>query len=123
MALQSRINAVDLALANLAVLWPEDATAPARRISTRPTKKLVKARAAKVHLLVAPHNGPGSTSDAADRRARLLELISKSEVGLTIADLRQRTPKMDPKDRQNALSVLKTSGQIKRAGTSWVKTA
>jgi len=60
--------------------------------------------------------------DARARREVLLGLISKSEVGLTIGELRKAAPKMDRRDRQNALYTLKTQGHIKRAGNSWVKT-
>ncbi len=64
---------------------------------------------------------PAASSDsaAAERRAFLLKEIQKCEAGLTLADLRNATPKMDGKDRSNALQLLKAEGLIKRAGNAW----
>jgi hypothetical protein len=69
----------------------------------------------------APSKRPVSSSDsaAADRRALLLTAIGKSDVGLTLSDLRKATPKMDGKDRSSALQSLKTEGKIKRSGNAW----
>ncbi len=82
---------------------------PVRRRVTKPVR----------HAAVTPRSA--GDSDAAGRRQILLALITKAEVGLTGSELLQRTPTMNPRDRQNALTGLKAQGAIVRKGNTWVK--
>ncbi len=108
--LGARLDAIDLALDNLVRVWPPTLTRAA------PTRK--KAAPPQPIRLVA-----GDSSAASHRRDVLLAAIGKSDAGLTLAELRKQTPKMDGKDRSNALQQLKAAKQIRRAGNAWVKAA
>lgn len=70
---------------------------------------------------VAGQVGSDDQTDAAQRRAQLFALIDKSAVGLTTGELREKTPRMTAKDRQNSLARLKELGQIRRAGNTWTR--
>lgn len=106
----ARLDAIDLAIDNLSRAWSiggevQEPIAFERRKQPR---------------IVRSHNAVGDSSEAAERRKEILRLIFESEAGMTAAELRKHTPKMDVKDRSNALSVLKTKGEIRRAGNMWV---
>ncbi len=129
--LAARLDAIELAESNLKQIWAPDDAPDRRGVVRRPVKerRLGPRRAQKAKRgIVAPKpvepkpmSAATSTSEAGARREQLLALISKAEVGLTIGQLRNATPKMDIKDRQNALSTLKAKGEIRRSGNTWVK--
>lgn len=112
----ARLDAIDLAIDNLSRAWAMGGVVQAKKrtYATREPKAIAK----PVEVLKA--NGH---TDAAQRRDVLLAAIAKSDVGLTVAELRKMTPKMDDKDRTNALQLLRVKGDIRRAGNAWVKAA
>jgi hypothetical protein len=115
-SVSARLDALDLAIANLTAAYGLDAPLlpglkVARRAPAAKPKRQYQRRAA------------ATNSDADVRRAQLLTVIGKSTVGVTIAEIRKATPAMDAKARSNALSTLKTSGAIQRHGNAWVKAA
>lgn len=87
-----------------------------RRQKAKPRTRSVR-RAVKPRPTSAP--APEST-DAVSRRADVLSAIRKSDVGLTVGELRRVTAKMKGPDRSNALQQLKAAGSIRRAGNAWV---
>ncbi len=95
---------------------PQKRRTPVRRASVTPV-----APKAVQPPRIAGQVGSSDLTDAAARRAQLWTLIDKSAVGLTTAELRDKTPRISAKDRQNALSRLKELGQIRRAGNTWVR--
>lgn len=126
--LAARLDAIELAEKNLQHIWaPEDA--PDRRATIRrppkerrlgPRRRTGVVKRTVVDAPRAPKAGV-ETSDAAARRELLLGLIQKSEIGLTLGELRKATPTMDGKDRSNAVQLLKSLGRIRRSGNTWVK--
>jgi hypothetical protein len=89
-ALSARLESIDLVLDNLSRVYAGMApvTPRAKKIPrATPSPRLVK----------------DDDTDAVQRRVDLLRVIGKSEVGLTLGELRKQTPKMDGKDRSNAL--------------------
>lgn len=109
--LQARMDALDLAIDNLRRLWPVQA-------GRQKAQKTAKSKPPK-----EPRIRPETGTAAAIRRELLLSLIGKAPVGLSAGELRKQTPKMDTKDRGNALQLLKLAGSIRRAGNAWVKAA
>jgi hypothetical protein len=105
--LAARLDAIDLAVENLGRVYG---------LSGRPQPMPTpKARPkATTHKVAAKDD-----TAAAERREALLTFIAKQEQGATISDLRKHAPRMDGKDRSNALYVLKGLGKIKRAGNAW----
>lgn len=114
----ARLDALDIAINNLELLWPAVRMTPAKPRSV-PARRRTKSAVAPRR--VAPTKAAGDTSDAAARRELLLDAIVKSEVGLTRGEIQSRFPKMSEQDQRNGLQVLKEKGHIKRAGNSWVK--
>lgn len=112
--LASRLDAIDLAIDNLSRVYglhgtPQPLPLEAPRKARKPAA--VKLRAVR------------DTSGAEERRALLLSMIGKSDVGVTLAEIRKQTPKMDDKARTNALQLLRTAGKIKREGNAWTVAA
>lgn len=112
----ARLDAIDLAIANVERIWEPSAEAAPAVQKKRPYVKRAAQKPAPVAKADAAESGP-----AGERRTTLLTLIVKSEVGLTLGELRKLTPKMDGKDRSNALQQLKATGEIRRAGNTWEK--
>ena len=112
--LAEKLDAIDIALKSLSGIWPSRAPAIVHRKAktARHTK-----RDAPVQRKDEQEHEDG---DAAERRTALLAAISKSAMGLTLAELRNLTPKMDPIARGNALQTLKAKQQIRREGNAWV---
>ena len=110
--LAARLDAIDLVIENLKHVYGE-------------TDKPVAKRHVKVHSPVrakaVKSSAGGRSSEAIDRRDLVLAIIAKSEVGVTIADIRKQTPKMDAKARGNALQRLKEIGRIRRVGNSYIQ--
>lgn len=106
--LAARLDAIDLAIENLSRVYGLHGTPQPVPLSKAP------------HGRVKPETEPRNT-EAQARRDIILALIGKAEYGLTAADLRKGTAKMADKDRSNALSVLRMSGKIKRAGNTWTR--
>jgi hypothetical protein len=104
LAVSARLDAIDLAIENLQRAFP--------------TAKSAKKEAAPKVRRIASDDG-----DAASRRDLLLTAIGRAEMGLTIGDLRRLLPKIEGKERSNALHILKTAGAIKRVGNAWMKAA
>lgn len=122
------LDTIDLALTNLCRLYELDAVTLAEEPAVRSTRRKVVTRRQKPGGRSPKPAAPPAMKapapsgvDAAARREQLSALIGKSEVGMTVADLRKATPKMEGQDRSNALQALKMQGAIKRAGNSWVK--
>jgi hypothetical protein len=114
--LAARLDTLDLAIANLERLFPPAPEPMVRRVKfIRRGQKSVKPTRSADDLRRA--------SAAQARRDELLAVINKSDVGLTIADLRKAFPKLGSKDRSNALFRLKADGAIRRAGNAWVRAA
>lgn len=111
--LAARLDAIDLAIDNLSRVFGINGTPQALPLEAKPERRK------KPRLKLSG----GGKNDAAQRRDLLLAIIGRSDVGVTISQLRKATPKMDGKDRSNAVQQLKAAGQIKRAGNSWVKAA
>jgi hypothetical protein len=44
-------------------------------------------------------------------------------MGMTAKELIKQTAEMDPKDRSNALSILKAKNLVRRAGNTWARVA
>lgn len=101
--LAARLDAIDLAIDNLSRVYGINGAAQPLPF--------------KVHRASAVKETNGT--EAATRRDLLFTVIAKSEVGLTLAELRKATPKMDGKDRSNALQILKADGKIQRKGNAW----
>lgn len=108
--LASRLDAIDLAIDNLNRVYGIHGEQPAL-VERRREKKARK-----------PRTEDGNTA-AMERRTLLLSVIRKAPHGVTALDLKRATPNMDPKDRANALSVLKAKGEVKRAGNTWLAAA
>jgi hypothetical protein len=108
-ACSARLDALDLAIENLQRVFALDEPEPLALVRSKKTPGHRKAV-------------QGDT-EAAGRRAELLRVIAASPVGVTIGELRKKTPKMDGADRSNALTKLKLRGEIKRQGNAWVKAA
>lgn len=102
--LAARLDAIDLAIENLSRVYGISGT-PQPLPMTRLLPK--KPRAVK------------EDGDAMARRETLLAVIGRADLGLTLSQLRNATPKMDGKDRSNALQSLKALGKIKRDGNAW----
>jgi len=94
--LAARLDAIDLAIDNLTRVYGISGIDQRLPID-RP--RVVRRKEAPV----------AEDSDASARRDALLSVIGKSDVGLTLSELRKATPKMDGKDRSNA----------QRAGNAW----
>lgn len=112
--LAARLDAVDLAIDNLCRVYGLHGTPQPLPIERR-NKPEQRARTTRPVV--------GEPSEAAVRRDVLLTLIEKAEHGLTAADMRKATPKMEAHDRGNALNALKQAGKVKRAGNTWVTAA
>lgn len=111
----ARLDAIDLAIANLSRVYGLNG-APHAEGSAEPQRRKYQRR--------IPDAGPkavasGDTSDAEERRGLFFKAINQSSAGLTIAELKKQFPKVSPKDRSNALTILKAKGQIRRAGNAW----
>lgn len=106
---------------------PRKAVAPRARLSQKQRTSVRRASVtpaapkAVQPARIAGQVGSSDLTDAATRRAELCNLIHKSAVGMTTAELRDKTPRMSAKDRQNALSRLKELKEIRRAGNTWVR--
>ena len=118
--LAARLDAIDLAIDNLSRVYglhgmpqalPLERPDVARRKPGRPKR-------APVAVPVT-----GRSAGAVARRDLIAGLIDRAPHGLTIAELKKATPKMDDKDRSNALTILRVSGRIERSGNSWVAKA
>jgi hypothetical protein len=109
--LASRLDAIDLTIDNLSRVYGLHGTPQPLPLAERKPR------------LVAKGKREDASGEAVERRALLLKVIGDSQVGLTLSDLRKRTPKMDGKARSNALQILKADGAIRRAGNTWVKAA
>jgi hypothetical protein len=116
----ARLDALDLAITNLELLYP--APAPKRAVKRVERRKRPRLVTGVLHR-VAAASSPKGASDASERRAILLAEIGKVETGLTVAELKKRLPKMAAVDRSNALTALKGQGAIRRTGNTWVKVA
>lgn len=111
--LAGRLDAIDLAIENLSRVWGLGGQAQAT---------IPFVRHAPLEKASKPNGSVASdTSEASARRSVLSDFIRRSESGMTTAELRKHTPKMDPKDRQNALTTLKAKGEIRRVGNMWIK--
>lgn len=111
--LAARLDAIDLAIENLSRVYglhgsPQPAPLKAVRAVRRAPRQT---------------RAPSDGGAASARRDEILTIIGRAAVGSTAADIRKQTPKMDSKARSNALSILKATGRIKRAGNTWVKAA
>lgn len=113
-AVSARLDALDLAIMNLELVY---GAAP-----KRPATKAKRAPVRKAPAAVGPVAVDDGT-DASQRRAFVLALIAKAEVGLTGGEIRKHTPKMSAKERSNAIQILKARGEIRRTGNTWVKAA
>lgn len=119
-----RLDAIDLAVANLALVFPPVPLVAKVTRSAKRRRFKAGSRAAKPQRASKATKKPGADAlSAAVRRDVVLEAICKSAVGLTVSELRGLTPKMDGQARSNALQQLKQTGQIQRAGNTWVKAA
>lgn len=111
--LAARLDAIDLAIDNLTRLYGiHGAPQP---LPFRPEKSGGGGKRRIANRGRVPHDNA-----AQQRRDRILAVLGKTEGGVTIAELRRQTPKMALKDRSNALSILKTKGEIRRSGKLWV---
>jgi len=108
--LAARLDAIDLAIDNLSRVYGLHGT---------PQPLPLEPRAKGGPKLVRRAKAGSDDSEAAARRDVLLTAIGRSEFGLTLAELRKHTPKMDGKDRSNALQALKALGKIRRVGNTW----
>lgn len=115
--LAARLDAIDLAIDNLSRVWGLHGI-PQPLPMERREKPPKAAKPTKLHRV-----DPSDDSGAASRRDLILTTIVRSEVGMTIGELRRALPKIDGKDRSNALYKLKADGAIKRVGNAWVKAA
>jgi hypothetical protein len=106
--LAARLDAIDLAIDNLSRVF--GAHGSPQPLSTARTTVAPPRRSLREAV---------TDSDAAARRVQLLDVIGKSDVGVTLAELRRSTPQMDGKDRSNTLQQLKAQKKIKRAGNTW----
>lgn len=110
----ARLDAIDLAIDNLSRAWSIGGEVQTEITFER--RKLPRiVRRAKANDDVQH----GDESDASVRRKEILGLIFEAEAGMTAAEIRKHTPKMNVKDRSNALSTLKAKGEIRRAGNMW----
>lgn len=94
-----------------------------RRALPPPRVKRVIVRKRKI-APVAPAPALDTTTDlsaAAQDRNELLAAIRRSEVGLSIGELKRAVPNIEGQRRSNALTGLKKLGLIKRAGNAWVR--
>ena len=119
---QTRLDAIELALDNLTRIWE---VAPTRRPRRRKAPRAVTERrqTARRQVRTGPVGVVKGHPDDVQRRETLLSVIGRSEVGCTIADLRKATPKMDGAARSRAIQQLKAQRLIRRAGNAWVKAA
>lgn len=120
--LAARLDAIDLAIDNLSRVYglhgtPQPLPLTVERRTKERRKPVTKPRA------VASATPEKGNSAAAERRDLILALIEKSDVGLTLAEIRKQTAKMDDKDRGNAIQGLRMQEKIRRAGNAWVKAA
>jgi hypothetical protein len=122
----ARLDAIDSAIQNVSHIYglsDDSQTASPQKTEKRKYRRAATRRVAR-KMTAAEKSvsaGAGGSGDAAVRRATLFDLINKSEVGLSVGELRKATPKMHGQDRLNALQQLKASGEIRRAGNAWVK--
>lgn len=102
--LASRLDAIDLALENLARAY--GVSGDEQQLPYEPQRVLKR------------RFGTGR------RRWRngLLAIIEKAEHGLTISELRKATPKLGGVDRSAELQALKSAGKIKRVKNKWQAT-
>lgn len=114
-ALQARLDAIDLCVANLGAIWPEEAQEPApverrttaRRTTTRRTEK-------------------ATNSSEVDARGELLLAALRRNGGVgTAKELRKAIPAKGLTDEQvgkaftNAMYRLKSRGLVDRTGHTW----
>jgi hypothetical protein len=95
--LASRVDAIDIAIDNLSRIWglggeTQAAITFERRNIERRTKPGPKPKAATT----APVEG--DSTDAQVRRDQILQAIGRSEVGLTIGEIKKQLPKIADKD-------------------------
>lgn len=113
--LAARLDAIDLAIDNLSRVYGLHGSPQPLPLERRQVERC-KPRALSPRAVA----DAGIGSEASQRRDLILGLLTKAPHGLTIAELRKATPKMDDKDRSNALSVLRLSGKIARSGNAWL---
>lgn len=135
---QRQVEALDCNISAIQHLLDDQVRPVIRRKTLRKTVRKTRRRKVRKTVPVAailPKTNPaqgitarldlsssnGNLTDAMTRRGTIFGLIDKSPAGLTMADIRVKTPHMKPGDRGNALQSLKLAGTIRRVGNSWVK--
>lgn len=118
--LAARLDAIDLAIDNLSRVYGVHGSQPPLPIERRTPKAQKAARPRRAVVVNTDTNAPaGRSMDAIARRELILTLIAKAEHGLTGREITNATAKMDDVGRRNALTVLRTTGKIKRNGNVW----
>lgn len=116
-ALASRLDAIDLALLNLRLIWPGESDAPAKRKqrALKAAKRQKRAATAAVDLV-------GGTSD---RDEAILKALRRNGGLGTAKELRKAMPVDGMTEEQatrafgNAMQRLKNSGLVDRTGHTW----
>lgn len=106
----ARLDAIDLALANLARVYNENGATQ--------TPSTTRARKASPRRAVTARRGV--EAEVTERDSLLLKAIRESAHGRTAGELRRATPNMLNKDRANRLQILKRAGAITRSGNAWI---
>lgn len=103
--------------------WIDAAPVPSAPKLIERSKRVVRKKKPEPMAVEPSPRSAGDVTDAERDRQEVLKALGRSEVGLTLPELKRHIPKMEQMRRSNALTTLKAKGLIERRGNTWAKVA